>query len=423
MRPMAAAVGTRGKARRESPAREYELHRGAVLAMLAKRFPRIDEDERLAIYHEAWARVYAKRGRGERIESLRAYLIATAGAEALNALTRRRPPAPVGPDDPRLARLADERDAVEDEVVTRDQARIARDLIDSLDARQRDVLKLRWDLQLDVDEVRAALGLSRRQYQRLAEEGAAAVAERVRELESGDWSRRQRSLLTACLVDASRDGRARTGIASARRRKEAQRLLESDPHVAALYVEMRGAMRRAAALLPLPALLPAADASAATGGVADLADGVRGAVGDALQAAKHHAIAAYVRAADPALLSSPRPGTAVAAVAATLAVGGGAYGTYEAVSAPSPPDPVVTRAHDVAPPPVAAPVGEARSSRDGDRPRKRRPADRPADRDRTEPQPLAPDTTAAPMAEPIAPPSTTVTPAPTPGTDEFGFEN
>ena len=200
-----------GRVGGETPAGEYARHRRAVLGMLAKRFPRLDEDDRLAIYHDAWARVLVKRRRGEEIVSLRAFLLATAGAEALNAVTRRRPPSPVGPDDPLLTALADDGATVEEQVVTRDQARIARNLLDSLDERQRDVLKLRWDLQLSGAEVRAALGLSERQYQRLAEEGAAAIAERVEQLQNGAWSRRQRPPLSSviCLMNSWVVGRCR----------------------------------------------------------------------------------------------------------------------------------------------------------------------------------------------------------------------
>jgi DNA-directed RNA polymerase specialized sigma24 family protein len=129
----------------DSPEGEYERNRAAVLGMLAKRFPRLDEDERLSIYHDAWTRVLAKRERGERIDSLRAYLLATTGAEALHMLSRGKIPIPIGPDDPRLAALADAAPPLDEQVVTRDQARIARSLLDTLDERQRDVLKLRWD--------------------------------------------------------------------------------------------------------------------------------------------------------------------------------------------------------------------------------------------------------------------------------------
>jgi hypothetical protein len=236
--------------------------------------------------------------------------------------------------------LADDRAAVEDQVVARDQARLARNLLDTLDERQRDVLKLRWDLQLSGAEVRDALGLSRRQYQRLAEEGAVAIAERVEELENGTWSRRQRSLLAACLVQVTRDGEQRVGIATDRQRDEAQRLLESDPHVAALYVEVRNALKRATALLPLPVLVHEDHASAATR-LAEIASDARDQLTGLLQAAKHQTTSLYIRAADPSLLSTPRPGTLVA-LAGCLVATGGTYTTYEALSKPPTPPPTQT---------------------------------------------------------------------------------
>lgn len=430
-------VRERGRVAGDSLASEYERHRGVVTGMLAKRFPRLDEDDGLAIYHDAWARVYAKRERGESIDSLRAYLLASAAADAMNAVSRRRPPTPVGPDDPLLAGLPDARSGVEDEVVARDQARIARDVLDSLDRRQRDVLKLRWDLQLSGEEIRAALGLSERQYHRLVEEGAAAVAERVRELESGAWSRRQRSLLTACLVRAGDGGgHSRRGIASERQRAEAQRLLESDPHVAALYVEVREALRGAAALLPLPVLLPAGGHGLAER-LGLLLDHGRDALADLLSAGKHHATSLYVRAADPAAaLGGSRPGATVAAVACCVAVGGGAVGTYVAVDA-SPPDRRPPPTTSAVPPraPVQPAVRDTRpQAPDPSAP----PSSRPARISRSQPdqssqpheeprQPDAPNPTPTPefTPQPVAPPTPAPTPKPPapPATNtEFGFE-
>jgi DNA-directed RNA polymerase specialized sigma24 family protein len=398
--------------RRDSLEGEYECHRAAVLGLLAKRFPRLDADERLAIYHDAWTRVLAKRERGEKIESLRAYLLATVGAEALHVLSRGKVPTPIGPDDPRLAGLADDRPPLEEQVVTRDQARIARSLLDTLDERQRDVLKLRWDLQLSGSEVRAALGLSMRQYRRLAEEGAAALAERVEELESGQWSRRTRSLLVACLVEVTRDGERRVGIASRRQRAEAQRLLESDPHVAALYAEVRRSARQATALLPLPVLVVDSAGSPLTT-AAELATAVRDQLSSAFETAKQHATSLYIRAADPALLTSgPRPSTAVVAVAGALVAGGGAYGTYDVVSGAPKPRPAAASPQADSPSSTVTPSAIPRPSR---------PTKAP-----TRPEPKAP----APSQPIPAPPPQQVQPTPTPPQPtnptqpaEFGFED
>lgn len=398
----------------DSPGGEYERYRGAVLGMLAKRFPRLDDDERLAIYHDAWTRVYVKRERGEPIGALRAYLMATAGAEALHLVSRGRAPTPIGPDDPRLEALADDAPPPDEQVVTRDQARIARSLIDALDERQRDVLKLRWDLQLTAAEVRAALRLSERQYRRLAEEGAAALASRVEELQSGQWSRRTRSLLVACLVEVTREGERQVGIASRRQREEAQRLLESDPHVAALYAEVRRSIRGAAALLPLPIFV--ADHGGLAVALGDVASGARAHVASAVDAAKQQAMSLYVRISDPALLTSPRPGSAAIALAAVVTVGGGAYGTYDAVSRPSESSPPAAAAKPVIPAPRAKTAPYASS------PRVRR-APRPATSPVELPAPPQPITPPQPTEPP--PPQPTPTPSqPTPAQPtEFGFED
>jgi DNA-directed RNA polymerase specialized sigma24 family protein len=382
------------------------------MGMLGKRFPRLDEDERLAIYHDAWTRVLAKRERGERFTSLRAYLLATSGAEALNVLSRGRVPTPVGPDDPRLAALSDDSPPLDEQVVTRDQARIARSLLDTLNERQRDVLKLRWDLQLSGAEVRTALGLTTRQYRRLAEEGAIALAERVEERESGQWSRRTRSLLVACLVEVTQDGERRIGIASRRQREEAQRLLESDPHVAALYAEVRRSVRGAAALLPLPVLAHGPDHGPSAHQLAELISDLRSQLTHALETARQHTTSLYLRAADPALLSSgPRPGTAVVAVAGALALGGGAYGAHEITSHPAAPT-------TAAQPPAAItqPTPSPKAKPDPE------PMSNPKP---TTPQPRPPAPPSQPPTSTPTPPPAQPTPTPTqpPKPTEFGFED
>jgi RNA polymerase sigma factor (sigma-70 family) len=402
----------------DSPGGEYERYRAAVLGMLAKRFPRLDADERLSIYHDAWTRVLAKRERGERFESLRAYLLATTGAEALHMLSRARVPTPVGPDDPRLTTLADCAPPLDEQVVTRDQARIARNLLETLDERQRDVLKLRWDLQLTGTEVRAALGLTERQYRRLAEEGATALAERVEEHESGQWSRRTRSLLVACLVEVTRDGERRVGIASRRQREEAQRLLESDPHVAALYAEVRRSVRGAAALLPLPTFVAESSGRSLLARVGELASDALDLLAHPIETAKQHVTSLYIRISDPSLLASgPRPGTAAVAIAGALALGGGTYGAYQAVSAVPPPPTPAAAAQKVVPTPRPTPrVTTPTPPRDSTAPTRRPKPPAPIEtQPPTAPQPVQPAPAPAPT-QPTPPPKP-------PQTTEFGFED
>lgn len=418
----------------DSPEGEYERHRVVVLGMLGKRFARLDPDERLAIYHDAWMRVLVKRERGEEIGSLRAYLLSTAAGEALHLLSRRRIPIPVGPDDPRLAALPDDAPAVDEQVVTRDQVRIARSLLDTLDERQRDVLKLRWDLQLSGAEVRAALGLTTRQYRRLAEEGAAALAARVEERESGQWSRRTRSLLVACLIEVTGDGERRVGIASRRQRAEAQRLLESDPHVAALYAEVRRTARGSAALLPLPVLAfpdagglagVAEPLAASVDRVRDTVAAARDHLSHAASTAKHHATSVYLRAADPSqLAAAPRPGTAVVAITGLLVVGGGAYGTYKATTPPAPQRPTASQSHlTAAPQPATKPPTNVPNHAPASRAPKPHRTPKPPRPTRTTSSPTPPQPPPTPSS-PTPNPPTQPTPTPQPNpTTEFGFED
>jgi len=293
---------------------DYEEHREAVTRMLAKRFPRFAEDERLELYHEAWAWALKKRERGEPIESMRAYLMQSAYYEAMRIVTDRRLPEPIDPEA--MAAYVDDRDGPGERVLIDDQVRICREVIASLDERHRAVVKLRYDVQLAPPEICDTLGLSKRQYKRLLQESTDAVEERVLELHDGTWSRRQRSLLATCLH----------GMASDEQRAEAQRRLAADPHVAAVYRELRESIGKAAALLPLPAFV-GADAE---GRLAAALDGAREGIAGLAGGAKQQATSAYVRAVDTTPVAGARPGAVAAAVTGCIAFGGGTA-TYCAV--------------------------------------------------------------------------------------------
>lgn len=160
---------------------------------------------------------------------------------------RGRPDTPIDPSSPSAMSLERPGPSVEDAVVIADQARICRDLIVGLVPRQRAVLKLRLELGLEPEEIRRELGLTRRQYKRLAKDGSNAIADRVAALADGTWAARQRRLLAACLA----------GVASDEQRSEATRRLVSDPHTAALAREMRANLRRAGSPINEPPRRPA----------------------------------------------------------------------------------------------------------------------------------------------------------------------
>jgi len=392
---------------------EYEEHREAVLKMLAKRFlRRFDQDERLELYHEAWASVYEKRAAGEPVEKLRVYLVSSAFWQAIKRVEKReREASPVGPDHPLLVEEPAADYSPEDRVVIRDQARIARELIDALEGRQRALFKLRWDLQLGSGEVRAALGLSEKQYKRLAEEGAAAIAKRVTELHDGTWTRKQRSLITACLVKVTLEDGNTVGFASEGQRAELQRLLDSDPAVAAIYADVHATLHHAATLLPLTTTL----GNQASGGrLSEIAASIKGPAADMLGAGKQHAAAVYARAGDPTPLAGARPGALAATLASCLALGGGAFCAVDGL-----------------PTQLGGPLGLERQANEPARERPKPDAPQPA---AALPTPAAPQPTSQPTPPPEPaptpppPPAAAVAPAsppatsPSPSEQQFGFE-
>jgi len=91
---------------RRGETRAYEEHRDAVLSMLARRFPRLDDSNQLDLYHDAFERMLVKQRAGETIASPRAYLIENAYGDALHNVSRNRA-SPVEPDDPALIEVAD----------------------------------------------------------------------------------------------------------------------------------------------------------------------------------------------------------------------------------------------------------------------------------------------------------------------------
>src|SRR3954467_9271647 len=143
-------MSTAPKLDRFSAAGEYERHRAKVLGMLERRFPRFDPDERLELYHAVWTTILEKRRRGEGgdIENLEAYLMGGVDKLAFKRLTRAdaRRRVTFNPLDSDSAEFADEAGSPEDRVVLMDEVRCAREIIETLDPRERDVIKLRFDI-------------------------------------------------------------------------------------------------------------------------------------------------------------------------------------------------------------------------------------------------------------------------------------
>lgn len=299
----------------------YERYRQRALSYLARHFPDVEADERLSLYHEAWASVLRRQASGDPVTDLEPYLIA---AVKLAARHRRRTAAsrktePADPQDGPLAHAADAGPSVHDRVATGIDAALCREIIASLDHRSRAVIKLRFDWGYEVDEIRSLLNLSQRAYERVLERAREAIAERVAEVHDGRRERRHRSLLLACEL----------GIASPRQHERARRLISEDPHTRAMARQLRGLPAELGALLPVPVL-----AGADPGGLAEQ-------LARAIAALKHHVVGLFGRATGEAPMQIAAAGglrgsgTVAAVVAACIAAGGAAsYCVMEGVPAP-----------------------------------------------------------------------------------------
>lgn len=396
--------------------RDYER---SVLAMLATRYCDLDPDGRRELYQEAWASVLKRRSDGADIENLRSYLMGAADKLASKRIygadARRRQT--FDPTSEGFVALAGTSEPPEERVLAEDEARRLHMLIDELEEADRALLKLRLDLGLDPPEIRERLGLSDRQYRRIAERAGKALLAQFRAFDRGDWARGKRSLLCACVM----------GIASEKQRRRAQHLVENDPCCRAMMNELRELGGGAAAILPVPVgtLVAVGDhtgpaerilevLSGLKGRAADLADTretmitAKRHVGEAMAGAKQHAATAYMRAADPTPLTGARPGTAVALVASCVAAGGGAYCAVEGVPDPirpvmgversqadsksAPPrQPAQAGPQSPAPPVLPTPAPEPA------------PAEKPAVQQPAQPPATAPPAAAPPAAPPPAP--------------------
>ena len=307
---------------------EYLRHRGAVFAVLAGRYRSLDADSRQEIYNEVWASVLDKRSRGQRIENLEAYLVGAADKLAskrvFGADARRR--ISFDPQQGPFTAVADGACSPEEHVVSADESRRVRLLIDELQGPERAVLKLKLDLGLEPAEIRERLGLTERQYRRVTERAGRALAAQFKAFDSEGWERRQRSLLVACLL----------GVASPRQQAKARRLVESDPSARALLGELRRLGEGAAATLPVPPAVGVAGVESPLERLGELAASARQQGGELFSGAKNQAAAAVTRTSDPTPFAGVRPGAVTAVVAGCLAAGGGAYCAIEGIPDPLP---------------------------------------------------------------------------------------
>jgi hypothetical protein len=143
-----------------------------------------------------------------------------------------------------LENVADVRVQPDEEAQRHLDGEALRLVVESLDEREGAALKLRFDCQLSAKEVQEVLSVGEKLLELVVSTAYRKIAE---QLEVGDdgpttWMRRQRSLLLPCEL----------GIASARQRRRAQRMLDRDPVFRGLLRSMRRGLDDVAAVLPVP---------------------------------------------------------------------------------------------------------------------------------------------------------------------------
>lgn len=293
--------------------REYEAHRGAVLAMMRSEFPRLEDHEEY--YQQAWTELLERLATGEEVQHRRALLKKIAWRRAVDARRRGRW---TDASDPAIVARAviDETLTPEEQVQLRLDGEALRLIVESLDERQATVLKLRFDQHLTASEIQRRLGLSPKRLEKIVTAAYKQIAAQLETdgVEDSRWRRHQRSLLLACEV----------GIASPKQRRLAKDMLDRDAGCRAMLREMRAALNDVAAVLPMPIVADQCERAGVVGrafgrldetwlGLRQLAESITGR-------------AASSGAAEQATLGGATlgAGAATKAVLACLAVGGAA---------------------------------------------------------------------------------------------------
>ena len=294
----------------------YEEHRSYVLGVLGRRCRWLDESDREAIFHDAYALTLEKQRDGGLVledmhpAQVRAYLTQTALNKALDEGKRawRKRSVAIGEDDD----FADEHERGAEDLLdaSMDGARV-REIVAELPERQQTIVKLRFYFDRTPAEIQTYLGITERAYRRDLERAMRHVSEGYELVRSGRFCETRRSLILAHVA----------GIAGPNRAMDARRHMQTCPGCRQWAAELRTAGQQVAAAVPLPLVLLPGPGGALRERLLDL-----------FVHAKQHTLGAVAKA-DPGSVqyaAAARPGAAVAAVAGCIALGGGA--TYCAVS-------------------------------------------------------------------------------------------
>ena len=119
--------------------REYVAHRSVVLAMLRNEFGGVPDHEEL--YQEAWTEALEIQARGGDIVNLGGLLRTIAWRRARDRLRKQRPMA-IDPGSPLFAAQTDPAQPLVEQAVTRFDAAVIRQVVESLEPRQAAAIKL-----------------------------------------------------------------------------------------------------------------------------------------------------------------------------------------------------------------------------------------------------------------------------------------
>jgi RNA polymerase sigma factor (sigma-70 family) len=317
---MEPSLRTRAPLRAGLSASPYELHRDYVLRVLGSRCSWLDSSDREALFHDAYAVFLEKQrsgqldARGMRQPQVRAYLTQTALNKAMDEGKRagRRRSVSLDDEDLGIDPADPSRDLDERLAASFEDARV-REIVDELPERQQLVIKLRFFYERTPAEIQSYMGVTERVYRRELERATHQLAERFGLLRAGRFCDSRRSLMLAYA----------TGVAGPNRVIEARRHLDSCPGCAHWVRELRSRTRQAAAIVPLPAVLPVAHTALAA---AALGHRLHARIVHLTVHSRAHAARLLTRP-DPdrfAALTSARPGALAVVVSGCLAAGSSA---------------------------------------------------------------------------------------------------
>jgi RNA polymerase sigma factor (sigma-70 family) len=163
----------------------YAEDRRYVLGVLARRCGWLEPSRREDVFHDAYLVLLEKLGSGAldgaamARPQARAYLTQTAINKAFEQGRRSSRRRAVSLDREACAELRSPEPELEDRVIVREDARRLGDALDSLPERRRKVLKLRYLLGFEPDQIQRSLGVSRDVYRHELERGTRAVTAAV----------------------------------------------------------------------------------------------------------------------------------------------------------------------------------------------------------------------------------------------------